>query len=61
MGEVKLVLKFQTSRPEDLKSTNINFEELQQQINNTILIEHNESVDFLSESIIKLTQGKKNN
>ena len=49
----------ETSRPEDLDSTNISFEELQQQINNPILIELNESVDCLSEIIIKETEEKK--
>ena len=49
----------ETSRPEDLDSTNINFEGLQQQINNPILIELNESVDCLSEIIIKEIEEKK--
>ena len=35
-----------------------NFEELQQQINNPILIQHNENSDCLSESIIKEIEEK---
>ena len=49
----------ETSRPEDLHSTNISFEGLQQQINNPILIELNEGVDCLSEIIIKEIEEKK--
>lgn len=37
----------------------MNLEELQQQIHNTILIEHSESVDCLSERIIKEIEQKK--
>ena len=46
-------------RPEDLEPTNFTFEQLQQQINKPILIEHNESVDCLSGSIIKETEEMK--
>ena len=42
-----------TFRPGNLESANINFEELQQQINDSILIEHYENVDYFNESIIK--------
>ena len=49
----------ETSRPEDLESTKINFEELQQQINKPILTEYNESVECLGESIKKEFEEKK--
>ena len=48
-----LVEVWEISRSEDLQSTYISFEELQQQKNNPTLIEHNESFDCLSDSIIK--------
>ena len=51
--ETPIYKVLETSRPEDLQSRTINFGELQQQINNHLLIEHNDSVDCLSESIIK--------
>ena len=57
--EIPIYKVLETSRWEDLESTNISFEELQQQMNNPIPIEYNESVDCLSDSIIKETEEKK--
>ena len=57
--ETPIYKVLETSRPEDLQSRTINFGELQQQINNHLLIEHNDSVDCLSESIIKKIEEKK--
>ena len=57
--EIPIYEVLETSRWEDPESANISFEELQQQMNNPILIEYNESVDCLSDSIIKETEEKK--